>query len=149
MQRLRGLDAEAAANLAPMGLSKEALERLPLGAAIWAKHSAEAEARSARVGRAMEWQGEGPPCLTRSTPCPHQSSQAASHSLAASRSRKEQITTLDDRQALIEPECRARQWRDMIHGPTADACRHGKRRPFQRGAIEFSSTYSTHHPRAG
>jgi hypothetical protein len=37
--------------------------------------------------------------------------------LAAFRSRKEKVTTLDDRQALIEPDRRARQWHDMILSP--------------------------------
>jgi len=53
-----GLDAEQAKSLAPMGLSKEALERLPLGVAIWAKLSADAEARMERGERlaAEDWE---------------------------------------------------------------------------------------------
>jgi cytolysin-activating lysine-acyltransferase len=53
-----GLDAKQAEALAPIGLSKQALERLPLGVAIWAKLSEDAEARLDRGERmrAEDWQ---------------------------------------------------------------------------------------------
>jgi cytolysin-activating lysine-acyltransferase len=55
---LPGLDAEAARSLAPAGLNKLAIERLPLGVALWARLSEEAEARLDRGEQlsAEEWE---------------------------------------------------------------------------------------------
>lgn len=54
---LPGISAEDAAKLAPAGLSQKALEQLPLGVAIWANLSPEAEAKLERGERlaADEW----------------------------------------------------------------------------------------------
>ena len=54
---LPGMDAATAEKLAPAGLDQETIEQLPLGVAIWAKLSAQAEARLERAEHlsAADW----------------------------------------------------------------------------------------------